>query len=107
MLCAAYPTYPVSEDTSQLYLEVILDRDAADAIVAVRNWIMREPHFPRVSELLAAIRAEARRHPEPIAALTEPTRPKLSLDEVRAMRPKGLTHGRHHTPRGRREEPST
>lgn len=96
MLCAAYPTYPVDENTTQLYIEILSQRDAAAALIAARNWIMRQPHFPRISELVAAIRTETA-HAEALALppAPEPTRPRMSLEEIRAMRPKGLTHGRH------------
>lgn len=109
MLSAAYPTYPVGEDTLDLYVEALMSRDANATLEAVRGWIRNQPQFPRISDLLAAVRSEqtriAARTPRP--ELEEPARPRLSLDEIRAMRPKGLDHGRHRTPRGHREGTST
>lgn len=96
MLCAAYPTYPVGEDTTQLYIEILVQRDAEATLIAARNWIVREPHFPRISELVAAIRTETA-HAAALALPPAPTPagPRMSLEELRAMRPKGLTHARH------------
>lgn len=63
VLTAAYPTYPVGEDTAELYLAVLTDanRRAEDGMAAVRTWVEEQDHFPRVTELLAAVQAAARK----------------------------------------------
>lgn len=92
MLCAAYPTYPVTEDTSQLYIEVLCDRDADATMVAVKKWIMRESFFPRINELLVVIRSEKTRQASAPPAL--PAGPRMSVDELRARRDEGIQQGR-------------
>lgn len=86
MLSAAYPTYPVGDDTLDLYLEALMPKDAGLALDAVRHWIRTQPQFPRISEVLAGIRTEERKRPEPRLELVEPPRPKMTRAQLRAMR---------------------
>lgn len=101
LLSAAYPTYPVGEDTFDLYAEALMPRDAEAALAAARHWITTQAQFPRINELLAAVRSETVRRTPPPPALPEPTRPRLTREEIRAMRPPGVTHG-HDAHRHRR-----
>lgn len=100
MLCAAYPTYPVTEDTSQLYIEVLCERDAEPTMAAVKKWIMRESFFPRINELLIVIRSETRPTP-PMPAL--PPGPRMSVDELRRRRDEGIRRGRDETTQRQRD----
>lgn len=61
LLHRAYPTYPMDDGTSMLYTAALM-RDpypSATAAEAVRKWITNESQFPKVNELLDAIKAEA------------------------------------------------
>lgn len=65
---------------------------------------MTQPHFPRISELLSAIRAETPR--APITELPAHEGPRLTREELRAMRPTNLPpqgarhgHGTHRSSR--------
>lgn len=62
VLCAAYPTYPVGEDTAQLYLELLTKQvdDPNVAHAAVETWVISERAFPRPNEMLVACQSEAR-----------------------------------------------
>lgn len=74
LLCAAYPTYPVGDDTSSLYVEALMSRDADAALAAARHWITTQAQFPRISELLAAVRGATRHQPAaPLELVRRPT----------------------------------
>lgn len=61
VLTAAFPTYPVGEDTAELYLAMLSNWGDADcAFEAAKRWALTEVRFPKPTELLAAIQEEAR-----------------------------------------------
>lgn len=63
LLTAAYPTYPVADDTAALYLELLVEKvpDPTIGYTAVAEWVTRELVFPKPAELLASCEAEASR----------------------------------------------
>lgn len=56
VLTAAFPTYPVDEDTVELYLAAMVNNmpDAGVAFAVVTDWTMERLTFPRVAELIEA-----------------------------------------------------
>lgn len=73
MLSAAFPTYPVDESTSELYLHVLTEQvfDGAVGFAVVADWIETRLTFPKVAELLEECLAEARRRSAQAKALQQ------------------------------------
>ncbi len=60
VLVAAFPTYPVNDDTTELYLAVIAEEmtDFATAMRVVTDWATGELLFPKPVELVERYHAE-------------------------------------------------
>jgi hypothetical protein len=71
-LIGAYPQARIDEATVLVFAEALArdEYQIADGLEAVQRWIQTEQRFPTVTQLLAAVRACARRS-QP-AALTAP-----------------------------------
>lgn len=68
VLTAAFPTYPVADDTAELYLAAMIQSmpDATIAFAVALDWSTSQLLFPKVAELIEAYAEEvtrrARRH---------------------------------------------
>lgn len=76
LLTRAYPTYPAEAGTIELYVGAIArcQQNVEDAATAVRDWIVGQPFFPKLNELIDAIGGVARRRaaeqrPQPLPGL--------------------------------------
>lgn len=89
VLTAAHPTYPMGEDTTELYLGALCERADFDVAFAVaKQWVLDGPaRFPKVTELVAECQAEARRRAvaEAPRILDEAVAPD-NLERVRELR---------------------
>lgn len=64
LLGAAFPTYPVTADTTDLYLTALARPpflDLATLLGAVGDWVATQDRYPTVHQLVDAYQAEARR----------------------------------------------
>lgn len=54
LLTTAFPTYPVDEATSELYVQALAEKvpDAAIGYAVVQDWIQTRLTFPKVAEML-------------------------------------------------------
>lgn len=71
LLTTAFPTYPVDEATSELYVSALADKvmDPVVGYAAVQDWILGRLTFPKVAELLDECTAEAERRAKRAAAI--------------------------------------
>lgn len=65
ILTAAFPTYPVGDDTVELYLARLLPWDFEVAFYVVQRWAANEVKFPVLRQLHDALRAETNRRAPP------------------------------------------
>src|SRR4051812_22139994 len=62
MLTAAFPTYPVSDETAELYLQMLSNvYDPAVGFAVVADWVEQRLTFPKVAELLDECQNEQKR----------------------------------------------
>lgn len=76
VLSAAFPAYPMNDDSTQLYVEAISEkvRDATVGFVVVTDWVQGRTLFPAIADLLAECAAEEQRRSRRAAAITRGAR---------------------------------
>lgn len=83
VLTAAFPRYPVSDDTAELYLAMLCQhvRDPDVGVVAAQKVALTALDFPKPTQLLEACQAEARLRVKAQPAIPEDTGRELSPQE--------------------------
>lgn len=61
VLTAAFPTHPITEDTTELYVRTLIERapDVATALAVVMDWSTTQLYFPKIAEFVDAYGKEA------------------------------------------------
>jgi hypothetical protein len=96
VLIAGFPSYPVNERTSELYLAAIAGQVASASVgmEAARDIITSQLYFPKIAELLDACRAVAkRRRARPRGELPrgEPLSTEENAQRLQALRDMRVT----------------